>query len=128
LLLSSGNELSSDNLRCMTDRHQITSHVQLLESDRVKALVLDWLAGTSGSLADFEQLLEADYAVTDAEELSYGELDAHGMFQPLTEAEMAAKSLQVLEEYKRTREGVPHEQVGEWLDSIGTDNPLPCPR
>jgi hypothetical protein len=47
----------------MTDRHQITSHVQLLESDRVKAIVLDWLAGTSGSLDDFEQLLEADYAV-----------------------------------------------------------------
>ena len=112
----------------MTDRHQIANHVQGLDSEQVKALVLDWLAQTDGSLSDFEYLLTAEYAATDEDEAVYGNRDEQGTFQPLTEAEMAAKSLQVLEEYKRTRKGVPHERVREWLDSIGTDNPLPCPK
>ena len=111
----------------MTDRYQITDQVQALESTRVKELVLEWLAGTDGSLDDFEKLLETDYALSDAA-LPYGELDDQGRFQPLTEAEMAAKSLPTLAAYQRTRVGVPHEQVREWLDSIGTANPLPCPQ
>jgi hypothetical protein len=94
----------------------------------VKAIVLEWLEGTEGSLDEFEQLLEAGSVGMDADELLYGELDEHRTFQPLTEAEMAMKSLQVLEDYKRTRNGVSHERVQEWLDSFGTDNPLPCPR
>jgi hypothetical protein len=112
----------------MSDRHQLANHIQALEGDHVKAIVLEWLEGTEGSLDEFEQLLEAGSVGTDADELLYGELDEHRTFQPLTEAEMAMKSLQVLEDYKRTRNGVSHERVQEWLDSFGTDNPLPCPR
>ena len=111
----------------MTDRYKITDRVQALESTRVKELVLEWLAGTDGSLDDFEKLLETDYAVVDAAS-PYGELNDQGGFQPLTEAEMAAKSLQALAAYERTRVSVPHEQVRAWLDSIGTANPLPCPQ
>jgi hypothetical protein len=115
----------------MTDRHLMTRYVQALEGEQVKALVLDWLTGTGGNLNDFEQLLEANYAPVDAEAAEqdsvYGELDGQGLFQPLTEAEMATKSLRVLEEYQRTGQGVPHGQVRDWLDGVGTDSPVPCP-
>jgi hypothetical protein len=50
----------------------------------------------------------------------YGDLDENLTFQPLEEAEMIAKSLQVLEDYKRTRQGISNERVQEWLDSLGT--------
>jgi hypothetical protein len=112
----------------MTDRYQITDQVQALASTRVKELVLEWLTGTDGSLDDFEKLLETDYVMSDAANLPYGEFDQQGMFQPLTEAEMAVKSLQALATYEQTRAGIPHERVRAWLDSIGTANPLPCPR
>ncbi len=41
---------------------------------------------------------------------------------------MVEGSLQVLEEYKRTGNGISHEQVREWLDSLGTDQPRSCPK
>jgi hypothetical protein len=48
--------------------------------------------------------------------------------QNLTEAEMISQSIQTLAAYQRDRDGVPHDRVCQWLDSIGTDNPLPRPK
>ncbi len=87
----------------MTNQTAILTHIQELEDHQVKAVVLEWLTGTEGSLAELGQLLETD------DENVYGELDSQGHFQALTEAQMATKSLQVLEEYKRTRQGVSHD-------------------
>lgn len=95
-----------------------------MEGHEVKALVLAWLAETAGSLDEFGQLL-GDAA---ADDLTYGEIDPQGNFQALTEAQMASQSLAALEAYKLDRDGVSHDQVGEWLDSIGSEHPLPCPR
>jgi hypothetical protein len=106
----------------MSNQTTILSYIQELEDHQVKALVLEWLTGTEGSLAELGQLLDAGDGQV------YGELDPEGRFQPLAEAQMAAKSLEVLEEYKRTRQGVSHDRVSEWLDSIGSENPLPCPQ
>lgn len=105
----------------MTNKSQLLDHIQAMEGHDVKALILAWLMGTDGRLEDLEQMLDGDAIV-------YGELDAQGNFQPLTAAEMAAQSLQVLEEYQRNRDGVSHDRVSEWLDSIGSENPLPCPK
>jgi hypothetical protein len=93
--------------------HQIANQIQALDSHQVKALVLSWLTDTGGSLQDFESLLQAEYPLSD---------------QPQTEAEMIEKSLQALEEYQRTGTGISHDRVREWLDSLGTDQPLPCPK
>jgi putative addiction module CopG family antidote len=37
------------------------------------------------------------------------------------------EDLQRIQRYRETGKGIPHEQVLEWLSSIGTDHELPCP-
>ena len=105
----------------MTKRTQLLDQIASMEDQAVKALVVEWLSGTDGSLDDFGRLID------DTDDLTYGEIDDQGEFQPLTEAQMAAQSLQTLEAYKRNRDGVSHDQVSHWLNSIGTENPLPRP-
>jgi hypothetical protein len=113
----------------MTDiRQQIANHLRRLEGERVKALVLDWLAETDGSLTDFERLIEAETGEADVKTLTYGELNEGLNFHSLTEAEMIEKSLEALDEYRRTGNGISHEHMREWVDSLGTDREFPCPR
>jgi hypothetical protein len=104
----------------MTHQQTIAHHIEALDSERVKALVLDWLSKTSGSLSDFERLLESE---PQNAALEYGQLDETLTFQPMTDVEMVESSLHVLEEYKRTGNAVSHEQFSEWLDGLGTDQP-----
>lgn len=112
----------------MTAQQAIAHHVEALDSERVKALVLDWLSETSGSLSDFERLLDSEPRNADTAALEYGQIDKKLAFQPMTDAEMVESSLQVLDEYKLTGNGVSHERVREWLDSLGTDQPHSCPK
>jgi hypothetical protein len=44
--------------------------------------------------------------------------------KPMPEREMVEKSLEVLEEYQLTTKSISHHQVKDWLDSLGTDQPL----
>jgi hypothetical protein len=103
----------------------IADRIEFLDSIQFKMLVLAWLSGTEGRLDDFEALLDQERERLPAEDLRYGELDANASFKPLTESEMAAESLRVLEAYQRDRAGIPHERVQAWLDSfcrsIGSD-------
>lgn len=108
------------------DWQQIADHVRELEGEQVKALVLHWLAGTDGSLTEFKRLLQVEY--TTDEEIIYGEFDAALNFQPLAEEQMIHQSLEALEEYRRTGNGIAHAGVQEWVDSLGTDHELPCPQ
>jgi hypothetical protein len=103
----------------MTDiQAQIATQVIELDGDQVKSLVLNWLAQPNCTLPDFQHLLEIGAAPVDS--LVYGELDEALQFHPLTEESQIQQSLEVLAEYRRTKAGVPHPQVREWLDSIGT--------
>ncbi|NJN63112.1 MAG: hypothetical protein HC795_17760 [Coleofasciculaceae cyanobacterium RL_1_1] len=96
----------------MTNRTQLLDQVQSMEDQAVKALVLEWLSGTDGSLDDFGRLMG------DTNDLTYGQINHQGEFQPLTEAAMAAQSLQTLEAYKRNRDGISHDRVSQWLDRV----------
>jgi hypothetical protein len=60
--------------------------------------------------------------------MEHGQIDETLAFQSLTDPEMVEGSLQVLEEYKRTGNGISHERIREWLDSLGTDQPRSCPK
>ncbi len=102
------------------DWQQIADHVRELEGEQVKALVLHWLAGTDGNPTEFERLLQAEY--TTDEEIIYGEFDAALNFQPLAEEQIIHQSLEALEEYRRTGNGIAHARVQEWVDSLVTKN------
>jgi hypothetical protein len=104
------------------DRQQIASHVQELDGEHVKALVLDWLTATDASLRDFERLLSTEQVPVETETVVYGELDQTLNFHPLTETQMTHKSLEALEEYRLTGNGVPHKQVRKWADKLGIDD------
>ncbi|NJM77067.1 MAG: hypothetical protein HC852_16375 [Acaryochloridaceae cyanobacterium RU_4_10] len=106
-------------------RQKIASHVQKLDGEHVKALVLDWLTVTDASLQDFERLLSTEWTPAESEPEAYGELDQTLNFHPLTEPQMIHKSLEVLEEYRLTGNGISHAQVLEWADKLGTDNVNP---
>ena len=113
----------------MTDvQQQIADRLRYLEGDRVKALVLNWLAETNASLLAFERLVEAETDDLDDQPLTYGEFDNGLGFQPLAEADMIKKSLEALEQYQCTGNAISHENVREWVDSLGTDHEFPCPQ
>lgn len=59
----------------MTAQQAIANHVKALDSERVKALVLEWLSRTSGSLSDFEPLLTSEPQSAEAAVLESGRLD-----------------------------------------------------
>jgi hypothetical protein len=109
-------------------RQQIASHIQELDGEHVKALVLDWLTVTDASLQDFERLLSTECTSSEAESETYGELDGELdrtlNFHPLTETQMIQRSLEALEEYRLTGNGIPHEQVRTWADNLGADNAI----
>jgi hypothetical protein len=103
----------------MTNKSQLLEHIRSMEGHEVKALVVEWLVETEGGWDDLGRMVDGQ---------AYGAIDREGNFQVLSEDQMAAESLRVLEEYRRDREGVSHDRVGEWLDSVGSENPLPCPQ
>jgi hypothetical protein len=108
----------------ISNRQKIANHVQELDGEHVKALVLDWLTVTDASLQDFERLLSTECASAEPDPEAYGELDQTLSFHPLTETQMIYKSLEALEEYRLTGNGIPHEQVREWADNLGADNAI----
>jgi hypothetical protein len=106
------------------NRQKIASHVQELDGEHVKALVLDWLTVTDASLQDFERLLSNESTPAEPESEAYGELDRALNFHPLTETQMIHKSLEALEEYHLKGNGISHEQIREWADNLGIDNAI----
>ncbi len=59
-------------------------------------------------------------------EETFGELNEHLNFSPLTETEMIQESLDVLANYQQ--DAIPHNQVEAWVKSLGTDHEQPCPQ
>lgn len=55
-------------------------------------------------------------------EETFGELNEHLNFSPLTETEMIQQSLDVLANYQQ--DAIPHDQVEAWVKSLGTDTKL----
>jgi predicted transcriptional regulator len=99
-------------------KSEIANQIEALDSEQVKSLVLSWLVETDGNFQDFQKLVETQIA----------DLDDALAVSSETEAERISQSLEALEEYKRTGQGVSHERVQAWIDSLGTDDPLPCPK
>jgi hypothetical protein len=97
---------------------QLQSQVQAMSGDRLKQVVLSWLASEERTIDEFEQLVEnsGDY--------EWGKIDENQQFQPMTEDEMVAESLAAWAEYQKNPEGVPHDLVKRWAESLGQDDEL----
>lgn len=120
----------------MTDiRQQITIQLEAYHTlEALKAAVQDWVSASDGSLDAFEKALaahrddDADFpGVGDAENWEWGEIDQSLQFTSLIEQEMIQKSLEALEGYRRTGQGIPHDQMKAWVATLGTDRKFPCP-
>lgn len=111
----------------MSKLDQIVKRIEALPGDRVKAVVLAWLTASKGRLEDFEAKLADERLgwVGSDEDIS---IDTTLGFPDLTEEQMRQEDSQRLEEYRRTGHGIPHWKMEEWAKSLGTDNPLPCPK
>ncbi|GAA6614551.1 hypothetical protein [Scytonema sp. NUACC26] len=108
------------------NRESIANRIQAMPSDLVKTAVLRWLL-TPGSLDDLEQTLKEETTLEEESDWEWGEVSASLQFMPLSEQEMVHHSLQALEEYQRTGQGIDHEQMKAWAANLGTDRELPCP-
>lgn len=54
--------------------------------------------------------------------------DAIAFTETLTDEQMRQEDEQRIARYRATGYGISHDRVAEWLDSIGTENELPCPQ
>ena len=106
-------------------RTELAARIQHLPAEQIKRAVLQWLGTEEGDLMDLEQTLTQD---THQPQMVYGTVDHHNTFVPLTDEEMIAQSLESLEEYQQSGHSIPATTMESWVDSLDSDNPLPCPQ
>ena len=106
----------------MTDiRKQLSKHADALPGDVFKAVFLEWLKTSDGSLVALDKAL-AEQA------LQYGEFDENLNFVPLSEEQMAQRSQAAIRNFEKTGHSISHAAVGQWIESLRTDNPQSCPK
>lgn len=103
-------------------RHELAAIVRDLPAEKVKNAVLQWLGTEKSDIADLKQNLSLE------PQMVYGAIDTNLDFTPLTEEEMIAQSLEVLNEYQESGRGISQQTMENWVASLGTDEELPCPR
>lgn len=103
----------------MTEQQQILEYIEALSGDSVKAIVSEWVQLSNATLTDLKRLAE--------EALRSGNVDTTVGFPDLTEDEILQECDARLQRYQH-QQGIRHDRVAEWLNSIGSDNPLPCPK
>lgn len=104
----------------MTEQQQILEYIEALPSESVKAIVQEWVKQPHATLEDLRQLAEAAYRNRD--------IDNSVGFPNLTEDEILEECENRLKAYSQTQRGIPHDQVAQWLHSLSSDHPLPCPK
>jgi Arc/MetJ-type ribon-helix-helix transcriptional regulator len=73
----------------------------------------------TGQYQNTEEILEAAFQLLEERDLSLN--------SPELDQATRQEDQQRLDKYRQTKQGVPHDQVAAWLDSIGTDHEKPCP-
>jgi hypothetical protein len=109
-------------------RQQITLQLDAYKDlQALKSAVSEWINQSDVTLPTLEKVLAAHSPVDiDSTESDWENLHQTGFAFDTTEA-TREEDLQRLQNYRETGHGIPHEQVSEWLASIGTDNEQPCP-
>ncbi len=104
----------------MTEQQQILEYIEALPGDSVKAIVSEWVQLSNATLSDLKHLAEAA--------LRSNGVDTTVGFPDLTEDEILQECETRLQTYSQTQASVSHERVTEWLNSLGSEHPLPCPK
>lgn len=102
----------------MTEQQQILEYIEALPGDLVKAIVREWVQQPVATLSQFKQLAETAHRTKD--------IDTTVGFPNLTEDEILEECETRLKQH--SHRGISHEQVTQWLRSLNTDHPLPCPK
>jgi hypothetical protein len=109
-------------------RQQITLQLDAYKDlQALKSAVSEWINQSDVTLPTLEKILAAHSSV----DIDYTESDWEHFHQTGFAFDTAEatreEDLQRLQRYRETGHGIPHEQVSEWLSSIGTDREQPCP-
>jgi hypothetical protein len=109
-------------------RQQITLQLDAYKDlQALKSAVSEWINQSDVTLPTLEKILAAHSSVDiDYTESDWEHLHQTGFAFDTAEA-TREEDLQRLQRYRETGHGIPHEQVSEWLSSIGTDREQPCP-
>jgi hypothetical protein len=108
-------------------RQELATYLQDLPAEKVKTAVIKWLGTGTEDIADLRQNLSLEIESNEPQ-MIYGSIDSNLNFSPLTEEEMISQSLEALNEYQQSGQGVSQQAMSEWADSLGTDDELSCPR
>jgi hypothetical protein len=103
----------------MTEQQQILEYIEALPGDSVKAIVSQWIQLSGATLTDLKGLAEAA--------LLTNNVDTSVGFPDLTEDEIL-QECESRQHHSKTQRGISHEKVAQWLMSLSTDRPLPCPK
>jgi hypothetical protein len=101
----------------------MASKTRQIEVDVATAEALETEARARG--LSLQELL-SDIATTSAwpEDLETMRKESRGPWSP----EVIAADVRAVEEFERTGEGIPFEEVKEWMNSWGTEHELPMPK
>ncbi|MGG6266682.1 hypothetical protein ACQ4M3_10565 [Leptolyngbya sp. AN03gr2] len=104
----------------MTEQQQILEYIEALPGESVKAIVREWVKQPDATLNNLRQLAEAAHRHKD--------IDTTVGFPNLTEDEILEECEARLIQHSQNQRGIPHDQVAQWLQSLSSDDPLPCPK
>lgn len=98
-------------------RKEIVSYIRDLPAEKVKTVVIEWLNTEEGNIADLKQNLALETEKSESVSM-YDATDINLNFIPLTEEEMIAQSLNVLDRYNVDKHGVSQEKMEQLADSL----------
>jgi hypothetical protein len=101
----------------------LQEQLQSMPDDQVKSLMIAWLQDDLLGLQQFTNWVE-----TTQPQLEWGQIDSDLNFQPLSDEAMIAQSLETLQLYQTTPQGITQSSMTAWAESLGTDYELPCPQ
>ncbi len=104
----------------MTEQQQILEYIEALPGDSIKAIMREWVQHPDASLNDLKQLAEAA--------LRTKHIDTTLGSPELSENEILQECETRLQDHSQTQREISHEQVAQWLNSLSSDHPLPCPK
>jgi hypothetical protein len=116
-------------LVAMVDVHEkLLQRIDALPADVVKAALASWVRQSDSNFTPLQKALDEQEELVRAHDSLVETPEFLEAFPGQTEEEITAECDQRWQEFTQTGHAIDHAEVEKWLDSIGTDKPLPCPQ